>query len=250
MPVSLQPSGFDLLYEQGPCLVVAKPGGVATQAPPGIDSLETRVKDFLRARDGKLGNIYLGVPHRLDRPASGALVLARHVRAARRLAEQFAARSVNKTYWALVEGRLTPSSGTWIDWLRKIPDEARAELVPADHPEARQAVLHYHVCAAGSDVSWLRIELETGRMHQIRIQTASRGHPILGDIQYGSQLPFGPVTDDFRRRWIALHGRRIEFQHPMTRERVAQIVPLPSVWTSSAWQDLLDETDAPALECD
>ena len=101
----IRPEGFDILYEEGPCLVVVKPGGVATQAPPGIDSLEVRVKEFLRVRDSKAGNVYLGVPHRLDRPVSGVMVLARHVRAARRLSDQFEARTVRKTYWAVVEGR-------------------------------------------------------------------------------------------------------------------------------------------------
>ena len=131
----IRPEGFDILYEEGPCLVVVKPGGVATQAPPGIDSLEVRVKQFLRVRDSKPGNVYLGVPHRLDRPVSGVMVLARHVRAARRLSEQFEARTVRKTYWAVVEGKVSPDCGTWTDHLRKIPDAAQVEVVAPDHPE-------------------------------------------------------------------------------------------------------------------
>lgn len=211
---------------------MTKPGGLATQAPPGIDSLEVRVKDFLRAREGKTGNVYLGVPHRLDRPVSGLIVLARHVRAARRLAEQFEARTVRKIYWTVVEGLVQPDRGTWTDYLRKIPNAAQVEVVAPDHPEARQAVLHYRVVATDGALSGLEIELETGRMHQIRVQTATRGHPILGDSQYGSPTPFGPETDDFRRRWIALHACRLEFLHPMTRWGVCQTAPLPSVWRS------------------
>ncbi len=226
----MQPEGFDILYEQGPCLVVVKPGGVATQAPPGIDSLEVRVKQFLRARENKAGKVYLGVPHRLDRPVSGALVLARHVRAARRLAEQFEARTIRKTYWAVVTGRVSPDAGTWTDFLRKIPDAAQVEVVAADDPEGRPAVLHYRVLAADDSRSWLEIDLETGRMHQIRVQAAHRGHPILGDSQYGSLVPFGPTTDDFRLRWIALHARRLEFRHPMTRQPISQTAPLPAAW--------------------
>src|SRR5689334_12976722 len=111
--------GFDILYEQGPCLVVNKPPGLLTQAPPGIDSLELRVKRFLKAREHQPGNVYLGVPHRVDRPVSGVIVLAKHVRAARRLSEQFEARTVRKIYWALVEGHVTPESGTWTDQLKK-----------------------------------------------------------------------------------------------------------------------------------
>jgi 23S rRNA pseudouridine1911/1915/1917 synthase len=96
----LSATNVDILYEAGPCLVVLKPAGVATQAAPGIDSMEVRVKRFLKAREGLSGDIYLGVPHRLDRPVSGVLLLARHTRAARRISQQFENREVRKVYWA------------------------------------------------------------------------------------------------------------------------------------------------------
>jgi RluA family pseudouridine synthase len=225
----------DVLFEDGPVIVINKPGGVATQAPPGIDSLERRVREFLKARDGRPGNIYLGVPHRLDRPASGAIVFARHSRAARRLAEQFEGRLVQKMYWAIVEGLVQPATGTWIDHIRKVPDVAQAEIVAADHPEGREAVLHYRCLqemleVASGAAALLEITLETGRMHQIRIQSASRGHPVLGDAQYGAVLPFGPQETDLRLRWIALHARRLAFRHPMTREPVAVEAPLSECW--------------------
>ena len=95
---------LEILYDNGPCLVVNKPAGVLTQAPAGIDSMEVRVKAFYREREEKEGNIYLGLPHRLDRPVSGAIVFARHVRAAQRLSSQFENRTVTKVYWAVVEG--------------------------------------------------------------------------------------------------------------------------------------------------
>ena len=102
----MAPLGFDILLEDGPVLVVNKPGGLLTQAPPAIDSVEKRVKAFIKHRDHKPGRVYLGVPHRLDRPVSGALVLTRHVRAARRICDQFERREVSKLYWCWVEGRL------------------------------------------------------------------------------------------------------------------------------------------------
>src|SRR5438552_3592353 len=95
---------IEILYEQGPCLVVHKPAGLLTQAPPGIDSLERRLKSFFKQRDALPGNVYLGMPHRLDRPVSGAVVVARHVRACRRLSDQFSGRLVGKRYWACIEG--------------------------------------------------------------------------------------------------------------------------------------------------
>ncbi len=132
---------------------------------------------------------------------------------------------MKKTYWAFVEGNVAPQAGTWTDHLCKVPDVARVEVVPPEHPEGRLAVLHYRVLANDGRISWLEIDLETGRMHQIRVQAASRSHPVLGDEQYGATTPFGPVTDDFRRRWIALHARSLEFRHPMTRQIVSQVAP-------------------------
>jgi RluA family pseudouridine synthase len=223
--------GFDLLYENGPVLVVAKPSGLLTQAPPGIDSLELRVKQFLKMRDNKPGNVYLGVPHRLDRPASGALVLARHIRAARRLSAQFEGRIVEKMYWVLVEGELSEPEGSWRDHLRKIPGVARAELVEEGNPAGRPAVLHYRVLGRSAGRTWLEVRLETGRNHQIRIQAASRGHAVLGDQLYGASTSFGPSDVDPRERAIALHARSLRFRHPMTQEWVEMIAPLPETWS-------------------
>ena len=109
-----------------------KPAGILTQAPAGIDSLEVRVKAFYREREQKEGNIYLGLPHRLDRPVSGAIVFARHVRAAQRLSAQFENRTVTKVYWAVVEGDVQPDEGTWTDHLHKRHGMAQSIVVPAE----------------------------------------------------------------------------------------------------------------------
>jgi RluA family pseudouridine synthase len=229
--------GFTILYEQGPCLGILKPAGLATQAPPGIDSLEIRLKDFLRRRDNKTGNIYLGVPHRLDRPVSGAMVFARHVRAARRISQQFESRTVQKTYWACVERAVTPTEGTWTDTLRKVYGKPLAEVVAADHPEGRLAVLHYRTLGTTPHGSWLEITLETGRTHQIRIQASSRGHPVLGDAMYGSAIPFGTQHEDERLRAIALHAQRLCFEHPMTKEEVDLRAPVGEAWWELVGQE-------------
>ena len=231
----------DILWEEGPCLVVNKPPGLSTQAPPGIDSLEVRVRTLLECRAGRETGtglfrdlpttaVYLGVPHRLDRPASGALVFATRRKAAQRLSRQFERRQVGKRYWACVAGSIPAESGTWEDYLRKVSDEPRAEIVGPDHPQGRLAVLHYQVLATAAWGSWLEITLQTGRFHQIRLQAASRGFPILGDAQYGSAVPFGPPQDDWRQRPIALHARRLEFLHPISREPVAVTAPVPDFW--------------------
>jgi 23S rRNA pseudouridine1911/1915/1917 synthase len=230
--VELVPTALDILYDEGPVLVVNKPAGVLTQAPAGIDSLEVRVKEFYRQREGKPAdaNIYLGLPHRLDRPVSGAIVFARHVRAAQRLSTQFENRTVTKSYWAFVEGAVSPDEGTWTDYLHKRHGMAQAEVVDASHPAAKHAVLHYRVLWRGAQGTWQEIELETGRTHQIRVQAASRGHAVAGDSQYGSTQSFGDPALELRDRPIALHARHLGFRHPMTDESADVVAPLPRDW--------------------
>ncbi len=222
----------DILLESGAVLVLNKPGGLLTQGPPGIDSLELRTKQFLKVRDEKPGKVYLGVPHRLDRPVSGVIVVVKNVRAAQRISEQLRERTVTKIYWAVVSnvGLDDEESSTWTDSMRKLPDEARSEIVGDDHPDAKSAVLHFKVLARDGEIALIEIELETGRTHQIRLQCGSRGLPIIGDELYGSEKPFGPESEDRRKRWIALHARRLAFTHPISKEPVNQTAPVPSHW--------------------
>lgn len=221
---------LEILYDSGPCLVVNKPSGLLTQAPSGIDSLEVQVRDFYRRREGKEGNIYLGLPHRLDRPVSGAIAFARHVRAAQRLSAQFENRTVTKVYWAFVEGTVGPDEGTWTDYLHKRHGMAQAIVVPEGDPRGKLAVLHYRVLARANVGTWLEIQLETGRTHQIRVQSASRGHAVLGDSQYGATQSFGEQFEDDRLRAIALHARQLGFNHPMTGDQVDIVAPFPAAW--------------------
>src|SRR5438105_4264820 len=133
-----------ILYEDNHCLAVAKPAPLLTQGvPPGIPTLETLAKAYVKERYNKAGNVYLGIPHRLDRPVSGVVLFARNTKAAQRLAEQFQKHQVTKVYWSAVEGEVLPVEGDWEDWLRKLPEEARTEHVMPDVPGARHALLHY-----------------------------------------------------------------------------------------------------------
>lgn len=223
-------AAVQVLYESGPCLVVLKPAGLATQAPPGIDSLEVRIKAALARQRPEHESIYLAVPHRLDRPVSGAMVFASKRRAAHKISQQFERREVKKIYWACVEGAVHPAAGTWTDHVRKVYGHPRAEIVPSDHPEGRIAVLHYRTLGMTPWGSWLEIELETGRTHQIRIQAASRGVPVLGDAFYGGQVTFGAQHFDERLRAIALHGRSLSFRDPTTKESVTVTAPLSDDW--------------------
>lgn len=231
---------LQILFEDNHCIAVAKPAPLLTQGvPPGMPTLESRVKAYLRERYHKPGNVYLGIPHRLDRPVSGVVLFARNTKAARRLAEQFQKRQVTKNYWAIVEGDVQPATGTWHDWLRKLPEEARSERVEPDTPGAREAILQYRVllaCAGGSVIEFVP---QTGRMHQIRIQAALRGWPIRGDVLYGARLPFGPPAALPRERVIALHARSLTFLHPIRYEPITVTAPLPECWRAFADDKML-----------
>ena len=251
---SVSSPGFEVLYEDGPCLAVAKPAGLPTQAPAAFESLETRIRAFLAARNDAAGpfavpanpkskiqnpkSVYLALPHRLDRPVSGAMIFATQRAAARKLSRQFERRQVKKIYWACVAGHVEPAAGTWHDRLWKIHGQPRAMVVDETHPGGQQATLHYRTLGSSRFGSWLEIVLETGRTHQVRVQAASRGFTLLGDTHYGSQIPFGPQHEDERRRAIALHARQLTFFHPTTRLEFNVTAPLPE-----AWQEL--ELDPP-----
>jgi 23S rRNA pseudouridine1911/1915/1917 synthase len=220
-----------VLFEDNHCIAVAKPAALLTQGvPPGVPTLEAMVKDYIKEKYRKAGRVYLGIPHRLDRPVSGVVLFARNTKSARRLAEQFQQRQVRKVYWAVVDGVTATDEGTWEDWLRKRAEEARSERVGPDEPMARHAVLSYRRLHGGSDWSFLEIEPRTGRMHQIRVQAAVRGWPVRGDVLYGSRQPFGLPAELPRDRVIALHGRSLTFLHPIRYEPVTVTAPLPEMW--------------------
>lgn len=221
---------LDVLFEDNHCLALAKPAGLLTQgAPAGIPTLEAMARAYLKDKYHKAGNVYLGIPHRLDRPVSGVVLFTRSSKAAARLAEQFANRTVTKVYWAVVDcpGEPPPEEGTWEDHLLKHADEARSEVVPADTAGARHAVLHFRRLQTFADGCLLEVRPQTGRMHQIRVQAAARGWPVRGDVLYGSQQPFGPPAELPRDRVIALHGRSLTFLHPIRYEPLTVTAPPP-----------------------
>jgi 23S rRNA pseudouridine1911/1915/1917 synthase len=222
---------MQILFEDNHCLAVAKPPALLTQGvPPGIPTLEAMVKEYLRERYHKPGNVYLGIPHRLDRPVSGVVLFARNTKAARRLAEQFAKREVSKIYWGIVEGLVDPPTGSCEDWLLKVKEESRTERVDPETPGARHAILEYRTLRHGPDWTLLELKPQTGRMHQLRLQTALRSWPILGDVLYGSKRDFGPSATLPRDRIIALHARSLTFLHPIRYEPITLTAPPPEAW--------------------
>ncbi len=218
-----------ILYEDHHLIAVDKPAGLPTQAPPGIPSLEAQVKAFIKEKYQKPAGVYLGIPHRLDRPVSGVILFARNSKAAARVAEQFSQHIVTKVYWGWVEGQVAEDSGEWRDCLRKIPDVAKAEVVDAAAEHAREAITPFSVLQRLDDRTLLEFVPKTGRMHQLRIQAASRGHPILGDSLYGGTRPFGTAMEQ-SAPIIALHARSLTLVHPFSREPLRIEAPLPKEW--------------------
>jgi 23S rRNA pseudouridine1911/1915/1917 synthase len=236
----------DILCEDGPVLAVNKPAGMITQgAPRGVTGLIDLVKEYLKSKYNKPGNVYLGVPHRLDRPVSGIVVFSRNSKCAARLAEQFAQRQVKKIYWACLERPPEPDAGELTDWIYRIPDQPRVEIVPAGTPGAKQAVLTYRTLKRHKGRALVEVELQTGRMHQIRVQFASRGCPILGDQQYGAKSTFGGATSlDQEGGAIALHARSLTLLHPIRYDPLTITAPPPATWRELGF----DVADAVASE--
>src|SRR5436305_10784427 len=158
-----------VLFEDHHRIAVNKPAPIMTQAPAGVPSVEALVKAYIKQKYAKPAGVYLGVPHRLDRPVSGAICFARNTKAAQRVQAQFAEHRVRKVYWALVEGTVAPPSGVWDDWLRKVPEEARVERAAAGEPGAKLATLEYKVLHALDDCTLVELTPLTGRMHQLRV---------------------------------------------------------------------------------
>lgn len=213
----LHPSDVVVLHEASGVIAVLKPAGLATQAVIGVDSMEARVRRLLQERGE---GTYLGVPHRLDRCVSGVMLFATTRRAARKLARQFERREITKRYLALVQppgsGRLPKVGDRWVDLLAKVPDEPRGCLASASDPLAKEACTVVVAVWRAEAAIAVELQPETGRMHQLRIQAASRSMPILGDRLYGSTQPLcgGEVVTDVRQEEIALAAISIEFTDP------------------------------------
>lgn len=227
---------LSILWRDPTALVVNKPHGLLTQAAAGLDSVQARLRIELQ-ESSSTQMPYVGMPHRLDRPVTGCLLVGLTQRATNLLSRQFEARRVEKRYLGLIPGRPETPSGRWEDWMRKVPELPRSELVDPQQPGAQLATLDYRVIE--SDSSWSLVEFlpQSGRMHQIRLQCASRELPLWGDLLYGSKHSFGPPTEDPRELAIALHAWRLSFRHPQTGRAVTVSAPPPELWRAMgpAW---------------
>ena len=223
----MNPHTLEVLYEDNHLLAVSKPAGLATMGTPaGKPPLLAIARQYVKDHYGKPGNVYLGIVSRLDAPVTGVVVLARTSKSARRLTEQFRARAVRKTYWALVEGAVRPATGGYVDWVGHDERHRKMRIVGPALTGAKEARLSYRRLRSLDDatlvVTLLEVEIQTGRKHQIRLQLAHHGHPILGDRKYGSGRAF-PAG-------IALHALRLVISHPVSGKAVELESPLPDSW--------------------
>ena len=213
---------MDPLFLDNHLLAVAKPPGLLTQADrTGDPDLVSLAKAYLKRRFDKPGNVFVGLVHRLDRPTSGVVVLARTSKAAARLSDQFRRRTPEKRYLAVLDGVLG-EAGELEDGLAA--DGASVRVVPVGADGSKRAALRWRTVSAEGGRSLVEVELLTGRKHQIRAQLAARGAPVVGDFRYGRPTPFADG------RGIALHAWRLTVEHPTLREPVAVAAPPPAAW--------------------
>jgi len=212
-----------ILFEDNHCLAIYKPAGYLTTGyEGGEETLDRQVKAYIKEKFNKPGNVFLGVVHRLDRPVSGVLLYARNSKAAGRLAEQFRESQVNKEYWAIVSGKLEPEKGVWENWLWKDTLSGTVQAVKFGTPGAKLARVEFQRRAMNETHSWVELHPKTGRTHQLRVQLASRGYPIVGDERYGSKQTIA--------NGIALHAKSLTFQHPISYEPMTLTAELPISW--------------------
>ena len=221
-------NNLQILFEDNHIIIVNKRAGDITQGDKtGDKPLSDVVKEYIKVKYNKPGNIYLGVVHRLDRPTSGVIIFAKTSKSLERLNKMLREKEIQKTYWAVVKLPPKEIRKTLIDFLKKNPKNNKSSVYKKEIDGSKRAVLHYQVIKKLDNYTLLEIGLETGRHHQIRAQLSAIGSPIKGDLKYG----FERSNKDGS---IHLHARKIEFTHPVRKEMICITAPTPNevVWNA------------------
>ncbi len=209
----IETRGFTPVYEDNHVIAVIKEPNIPVQEDySGDPDLQNLLKGYIKRKYQRPGNVFVALVHRLDRPASGIMIFARTSKAASRIADQFRRKKVGKTYLAVVEGN-PPEEAELRDFLYKDNDRNLVSVVGPDQPKAKEAILRMKCLQRRQGLALIEVDLVTGRSHQIRVQCSHAGFPLWGDYKYGFQ-------DQPERRNMALLSRRIEFEHPVKKERI------------------------------
>lgn len=216
-----------VVYEDNHIIVVNKTSSEIVQGDKTGDiPLSETVKQYLKEKYQKPGNVFVGVAHRLDRPVSGLVVFAKTSKALSRLNEMFKNSEVKKTYWAIVKECPRELEGELVHYLVRNEKQNKSYAYDKEVPDSKKAILHYRLIARSQNYNLLEVDLKTGRHHQIRCQLAKMGCPIKGDLKYG----FARSNPDGS---ICLHARRISFIHPVSKEQIDLEAPVPpgNLWS-------------------
>ena len=219
---------LEVLFEDNHLLIVNKKSGDIVQGDKtGDKPLSDVVKEYIKEKYNKPGEVFLGVVHRLDRPTSGVIIFARTSKALERLNKMLRERTISKTYWAVVKNTPLKEKDSLIHFLKKNPKNNKSTVFTKETDASKKAILHYSVIKKLDNYSLLEIDLETGRHHQIRAQLAYIGSPIKGDLKYGASRSNKDGS-------IHLHARKIEFIHPVSKEQISLIAPTPNdvIWNA------------------
>ena len=217
-----------VVYEDNHIIIVNKTASEIVQGDKTGDvPLSETVKQYLKEKYHKPGNVFIGVTHRLDRPVSGLVVFAKTSKALSRLNEMFKNSEVKKTYWAIVKQTPAETEDELVNYLVRNEKQNKSYAYDTEKPGSKKAILHYRLIARSDNYSLLEVDLKTGRHHQIRCQLAKMGCPIKGDLKYG----FPRSNPDGS---ICLHARRVRFVHPVSKELIDVVAPVPSdnLWRS------------------
>ncbi|MBR5861167.1 MAG: RNA pseudouridine synthase [Bacteroidaceae bacterium] len=219
---------MNVLYEDNHIIVINKRAGEIVQGDKtGDESLCDTAKQYLKEKYAKPGNVFIGLPHRLDRPVSGIVVLAKTSKALERLNRMFSEGSVKKIYWAITKQKPQKPEAELDSWILRNEKMNKSFSYPKEVKGSKHALLRYRLIESSQNYNLIEVELKTGRHHQIRCQLSSIGCPIKGDLKYGAQRsnPDGSIS---------LHARYIEFIHPVSKEQVQITAPVPNdrLWQS------------------
>ena len=219
-------NNLHVLFEDNHLIVINKQSGDIIQGDKTGDTpLSEIVKEYIKEKYHKPGNVFLGVVHRLDRPTTGVVVFARTSKGLERFNKMLRDKQVDKTYWAVVKNKPAKDIDTLTGFLKKNPKNNKSTAYTSEIEGSKKAILHYKLLKSLDNYHLLEVDLETGRHHQIRCQLAAIGSPIKGDLKYG----FNRSNKDAS---IHLHARKIEFIHPVTKEPISIIAPTPKevIW--------------------